>query len=291
MKYLKSVKYLKNIESLEGLKTKFKELAKIHHPDAGGDEEIMKEINNEYDYLFPIWKKKSNVTTTETANSTRSEFYTQHGWKGGNYNIYLSTKDIAKIIRQYVKEIYPTYKFSVTTTSFSGGSSISVSLMEAPSNIFNEGLEKDYIQINHYNISSDDRLNSIGKSVLNDVYSQLQSYNYDDSDAMIDYFDTNFYIDINVGKWDKAFKVVEKTSRIKNSYGTEKEKNQENNSKYEIIKDVHTKTNESLWIVKIKDTLSKDDFKEENKIMNNIGGYYSKFKHGFIFKEEPKQLL
>jgi len=28
---------------------------------------------------------------------------------------------------------------------------------------------------------------------------------YDNSDAMIDYFDTAYYLDINVGKWDKPY--------------------------------------------------------------------------------------
>lgn len=220
--------YFKNIKSLEELKNTFKKLARTHHPDIGGDVEIMKEINNEYDCLFPIWKTKSKIETTETANSTRSEFYTQYGWKGKNYNSNLTTKDIAKNIRKYVKEIYPTYKFSITIEQYSGGSSIYVNLMEAPQNIFNEGYEEDDMQINHYSIDRNKYLNEIGKSVLSDVYTQLLSYNYDDSDAQIDYFNTNFYIDLGVGKWDKPFKIVEKASRIKNSSKSERENNKDN---------------------------------------------------------------
>ncbi|HBG5344123.1 TPA: hypothetical protein KQG29_001487 [Clostridioides difficile] len=208
------MKYLKKIESLEDLKNRFKKLAKIHHPDIGGDEEIMKQINNEYDYLFPIWKKRSKTITTETANSTRREFYTAYGWKGENYSGSLSVKDIAKIIRQYVKEIYPTYKFSITAASTGTCSTINVSLMEAPFNIFNKGFEKNYTQVNNYNILFDESLNSVGKSILNDLYNLLKSYNYDDSDGMIDYFDTKFFMNINIGKWNKPFKIVEKTSKL-----------------------------------------------------------------------------
>lgn len=284
--------YFKNIKSLEDLKNTFKKLARTHHPDMGGDVEIMKQVNNEYDSLFPIWKTKSKIETTETANSTRSEFYTEYGWKGDNYNSNLTTKDIAKNIRKYVKEIYPTYKFSITIETYAGGSSIYVKLMEAPQNIFNEGFEEDYMQINHYHIDRNKHLNEIGKSVLSDVYTQLLSYNYDDSDAQIDYFNTNFYIHLGVGKWDKPFKIVEKTSRIKSSSKQKKENNkEENNNKYEIAEDVHTKTSEPLWVVKINDTLSKEDFKEENNKMKSIGGYYSRFKHGFIFKEDPTTAL
>lgn len=133
-------------------------------------------------------------------------FYTRNGWQGKNYSTSLTTKDIGKIIRKYVKEKYQEYKFSITTSSLA----IEVNLMEAPESIFNKGLEKDYIPINNHNISSSKELNSIGKSILNDLYSLLKSYNYNDSDAMIDYFDTNFYIHLRIGKWDKPFKIVRK---------------------------------------------------------------------------------
>ena len=31
---------------------------------------------------------------------------------------------------------------------------------------------------------------------------------YDNSDAMTDYFDTAYYIDINAGKWNKPYKLA-----------------------------------------------------------------------------------
>lgn len=46
-------KYFKNVTSLEDLKNQFKALARKNHPDAGGNVETMKEINCEYDALFP----------------------------------------------------------------------------------------------------------------------------------------------------------------------------------------------------------------------------------------------
>lgn len=30
---------------------------------------------------------------------------------------------------------------------------------------------------------------------------------YDNSDAMVDYFDTAYYVDVNIGKWNKPFEV------------------------------------------------------------------------------------
>lgn len=52
------MKYFANCKTLEELKKEYRKLGKIHHPDCGGDEEIMKAINNEYDEMFPKLKNK-----------------------------------------------------------------------------------------------------------------------------------------------------------------------------------------------------------------------------------------
>jgi len=49
-------KYFENISTLEELRKQYKELLKLHHPDNGGNLEIMQEINAEYDRLFKILK-------------------------------------------------------------------------------------------------------------------------------------------------------------------------------------------------------------------------------------------
>lgn len=242
--------YFKNVKSIEDLKNQFKKLAKTNHPDAGGDAEKMKTINQEFDALFPIWKHRHNTTatepTTETAESTRKQFYTEYGWAGDKYDINLSLKDIAKNIRLYVKELYPTYKFSITTSYASMCQELHIALMEAPqdiyitdpseltqeqrydlarklryNNIFNLDCYKDeqldeaiilaWEKSDNYKIT-----NELATEIIADVYREAQSYNYDDSDSMIDYFSNNFYFfGVKVGKWDKPFKVVEKTARIK----------------------------------------------------------------------------
>ena len=66
----KDMKYFKNVKSYEDLKKQFKALLKANHPDNGGDAEIMKEINVEYDALFPIWKNRHETQTGETINET-----------------------------------------------------------------------------------------------------------------------------------------------------------------------------------------------------------------------------
>ena len=112
-------KYFKGIKSFEDLKKQFRELLKVNHPDNDGDAEKMKEINVEYDALFPIWKNRTEQETgetiNETADSTRKQFYTMNGWEGRNHDWDRSLKEVAQIVRAYVKEKYPTYKFSVRT--------------------------------------------------------------------------------------------------------------------------------------------------------------------------------
>lgn len=59
--------YFKDCETLMDLKVKYRKLAKIYHPDAGGTNDEMRVINTEYDYLKSRlkstyeedWKKKN----------------------------------------------------------------------------------------------------------------------------------------------------------------------------------------------------------------------------------------
>lgn len=222
--------HFKNVSSLDDLKQQYRKLAMQHHPDAGGNTEVMKEVNGEYDVLFPVWQKRHNQTAavenTETARGTRRDFYTQNGWQGENYDRNLSTTDIAKLIRQYVKQAYPLHKFSVTREYFSMGSSIHVALMEAPHPVFAEGKATAdahvqnapaYFEPSRRTYGDEPRcvLTEQAIGVLKDVQQFINSYNYNDSDSMIDYFSTNFYSHLDIGKWDKPFKVVEKTPRVK----------------------------------------------------------------------------
>lgn len=64
-------------KNLDELKAEYRRLVKIYHPDCGGTDEIMKQINNEHDRLFEELKAKHNAKadeyhqTTETAEEFR----------------------------------------------------------------------------------------------------------------------------------------------------------------------------------------------------------------------------
>ena len=71
------MKYFNNITSLDELKKAYRRLAMKYHPDCGGSDEIMKQINAEHDALFETLKANHNKTadeyhqTTETAEEFR----------------------------------------------------------------------------------------------------------------------------------------------------------------------------------------------------------------------------
>ena len=71
-------KYFKNIKTLEELKREYKKLALANHPDRGGDVEVMKAINAEYDELFAkvkdIHRNAKGETYTKENAETAAEF-------------------------------------------------------------------------------------------------------------------------------------------------------------------------------------------------------------------------
>ena len=346
------MKYFNKVKSYKELKSTYKELLKANHPDNGGNVETMQEINLEYDIAFRIWKNRDKAITeeekNETAESTRRNFYTANGWAGSRYNSRLTLKEIAAIVRGYIKENYPTCKFSVRTSYASMCQELHVSIKEFPAQMWKTGadLKKEGLTQTRTYTDTDGtthsyeeykneisemlrRLSSNGyfdksswtddelieayentaklntfyaiptdyfKSVVDDVDALVNSYNYEDCDSMIDYFDVNFYY---FGCKTSECVQVEKTARIKNKESkpattAEQEQPAEistSGEAYTIQESKHTKTGEIIYLVKWLDTLTRDEYITLNNKIKSIGGYYSKFTHSFIFKENPAELL
>ena len=207
-----TTKYFKNVNTLAELKAEFRRLVLKNHPDMGGDTEVMKEINCEYDRLFPVYKLRYNQTATtpthETAESDRVHFYTEHGWVGSNYRCGMRITEINTAIRAYVKSAYPDCKFSIRKGSYS---SIEVTLVSGPYEAVNDGSEEH--QVNQYYIDRDTVMTPWAKAVMTDVNDVIMSYRYDDSDAMTDYFDCNFYYSLHIGTWGKPYQVTAPKAR------------------------------------------------------------------------------
>lgn len=61
---------------------------------------------------------------------------------------------------------------------------------------------------------------------------------------------------------------------------------------YNIIADVDTRDNSPLWTVKLNNRVSSEEFKNiQYNIMKPLGGNYSRFKGGFIFRYDPTSKL
>nr|DAG39638.1 MAG TPA: Large polyvalent protein associated domain 29 [Bacteriophage sp.] len=216
-------------QTLDELKAEFRRLAMLHHPDRGGDTATMQAVNAEFDRLFPLFKLRVNASgaaprTHETAESVRRDFYTANGWAGVNYEPGRTLKEIAATVRRYIKEKYPCYKFSVRTAYASMCQELHVDMKEAPIEIYktvDELTDDDRAQIRRRATRGNDwQLNSWTRdeenaeirrlwetsggswyrvvsdgvqAVANDVDDFVNSFNYDDCDGMINYFDVNFY--------------------------------------------------------------------------------------------------
>lgn len=208
--------YFKNITSLTSLKRQFRQLAKENHPDRGGDTAVMQAINAEFKSLYKIWKDRPDPEAEETgyandgARMSASQYaehvWSEYRWVGENFkrsNEY-STKRICEHIRTWLKETYPSYKFSVRT---SHGYSIAVALMAADFYPFKDHtrLTSDDIKYHLRHDTSDSPFTERCLEVMSNVAQYVESWNFDDSDIQTDYFCVNFYSDITIGTYGRSF--------------------------------------------------------------------------------------
>ena len=68
-------KYFKNVGTIEELRRQYKDLLKCYHPDNGGNEEIMKAINVEYEQLFKTLKNRHERKASSTGSTQKESFY------------------------------------------------------------------------------------------------------------------------------------------------------------------------------------------------------------------------
>lgn len=64
-----------------------------------------------------------------------------------------------------------------------------------------------------------------------------------------------------------------------------------NSYTYEISEDTDTRTGEKIFLVRVAEKLSREEYKTVNKYIKSLGGYYSRFKRAFLFRENPIEKL
>lgn len=63
----------------------------------------------------------------------------------------------------------------------------------------------DHHQVNTYHIGS--QWNGVAQKFLSEVVAAMNVGNHDRSDIYSDYFDVGWYVYVNVGKWNKPYKL------------------------------------------------------------------------------------
>lgn len=145
-------------------------------------------------------------------------FYTANGWAGSNYDSKLSTKEIAAKVRSYAKKNFPEFKFSVRSEWSMYTSSMYIELKSGPCVPFVEGsrsAERGYMSTMSSVKAWEDELTPKVFAALNAVSNYASSFRYNDSDGMQDYFDTNFYIHIEVSDEYQVIEPKAKKSNVK----------------------------------------------------------------------------
>lgn len=221
-------------------------------------------------------------------------FYTANGWSGSNYDSKLSTKEIAAKVRAFAKKNFPCFKFSITSKWSMYTDSLYIEVKEGVCIPFIEdsrSAERGYMSTMNTVKGWEKDLTPEMFKVLDAVTTYANSFRYDDSDSMQDYFDTNFYLSIKVGD---EYKVVEPKAK-KSSVKAEK---------VEEAKEVEAVTVEGLDIVDYSekaiavfgDTKAiKDQLKELGGRFNPSLNYNGKKRAGWIFSkrkaDEVRELL
>lgn len=145
-------------------------------------------------------------------------FYTANGWSGSNYDSKLSTKEISAKVRSYAKKNFPEFKFSVRSEWSMYTDSMYIELKSGPCVPFVEGSRsagRGYMSTMSTVKGWENELTPEMFKVLDAVTTYASSFRYNDSDGMQDYFDTNFYIHIEVSGEYKVIEPKAKKSGIK----------------------------------------------------------------------------
>ena len=157
---------------------------------------------------------------------------------------------MAYISQQDKKELAPAIKSVLKKYGMKGSiaikhySSLVVNLQSGPIDFDMDG----YTSVNVYHI--DRHYTGIAKDFLNELVTAMKGTKwFDKSDIMTDYFHTAYYIDINVGKWNKPY-VVDITNAVDITEKTTKEVE----TLEQLVGDDMAKKLRDLGMIKEKDT-------------------------------------
>ena len=155
----------------------------------------------------------------------------------------LSTTEIAKLIRKDIKKEHPEIKCSVISKYYAGGSSIDIYIKEMPFNPINPDFDFE----NGFTNDITPQYTEQFKTLEADVEAIHNKYNYNKSDAMVDYFDVNYYGSVNLDYEAKKVFIAQVNETKKNQTKiveqaeviiteTPEQPRKTSDGKYEIVK-------------------------------------------------------
>jgi len=135
---------------------------------------------------------------------------------------YISTERVNEM-RSEIKKLFPSkdgWKLSIRRRHYS---TIVVDILSAPIDLItdyrncllkdkyndNERLEVLTRKITNFSINQYFMKDFLYANIYDKIFSVLYKGHYDRSDIQTDYFDVSWYVDLNVGSWDKDFQFIE----------------------------------------------------------------------------------
>lgn len=212
-------------------------------------------------------------------------FYTANGWAGSNYDSKLSTKEIAAKVRSFAKKNFPGFKFSIRTEWSMYTDSMYIELKEGTCIPFVEGsrsAERGYMSTMSTVKGWENELTPEMFKVLDAVTTYASSFRYNDSDGMQDYFDTNFYIHIEIT--DK-YQVIE--PKVKKSTAKEEKEGNTNVVEPVTVEGLEVVDYSEKAIAVFGDTKAiKEQLKELGGRFNPSLNYNGEKRAGWIFSKK-----
>ena len=220
----------------------------------------------------------------------KMNFYTANGWAGSNYDSKLQTKDVAAKVRAYAKKKFPAFKFSITSRWSMYTDSLYIVLKSGPCVPFVEGSK--LANRGHFETMSSvkswekDGLTPEVFAALDGVTSYASSFRYDDSDGMQDYFDTNFFLKIEI---DDDYKLLEPKTKKQTTKKTEEPEKVETSTSVEGLEIVDYSEKAIAVFGETKEI--KEQLKELGGKFNPALKYNDEKRAGWIFsKKQAKKV-
>lgn len=225
---------------------------------------------------------------------------------------YERATETAKKIRKELKKHFPSIKFSIRSSTFSGGDSVDISWTDgATEKEVNERVLSKF-QSGHFDGMQDMYISGCytyeGNLYNGAKYVMGSRHTSQEYDSMVEnYLKSKYPLDYEEIKadWQRHNRLIrnseqeiislhEEVLQMNNSNSEETPAPEESNiiNQFSTIeKTIHTKKNIDIWVCKLENKLSKEEFKEFLEEIKNLGGYYSRFVKGFVFEFDPMTLV